>query len=29
MGPTPGPAHLVVTLLQPLESDTVSFTITP
>lgn len=29
LGPTPGPAHLVVTLLQPLEADTVTFTITP
>jgi len=29
MGPTPGPGRLVVTLLQPLESDTVTFTITP
>ena len=29
MGPTPGPARLVVTLLQPVESDTVTFTITP
>jgi hypothetical protein len=29
LGPTPGPAHLVVTLLQPFEADTVTFTITP
>jgi hypothetical protein len=29
LGPTPGPAHLVVTLLQPLEADTVTFTIKP
>lgn len=29
LGPTPGPAHLVVTLLQPLEADTVTFTIQP
>jgi|HubBroStandDraft_2_1064218.scaffolds.fasta_scaffold790779_2 hypothetical protein len=29
MGPTPGPGRLVVTLLQPLQSDTVTFTITP
>ena len=29
MGPTPGPGRLVVTLLQPVESDTVTFTITP
>ena len=29
LGPTPGPAHLVVTLLQPVESDTVTFTIKP
>jgi hypothetical protein len=29
LGPTPGPGHLVVTLLQPLEVDTVTFTITP
>ena len=28
-GSTPGPAHLVVTLLQPLQSDTVTLTITP
>ena len=28
-GHTPGPARLVVTLLQPLQSDTVSLTITP
>ena len=28
MGPTLGPAHLVVTLLQPVESDTATFTIT-
>lgn len=28
-GPTAGPAHLVVTLLQPIQSDTVSLTITP
>jgi hypothetical protein len=29
LGHTPGPAHLVVTLLQPLEADTVTFTIKP
>ena len=29
LGHTPGPARLVVTLLQPLQSDTVSFTIKP
>jgi len=29
LGPTPGPARLVVTLLQPVQSDTVTFTITP
>lgn len=29
LGPTPGPAHLVVTLLNPVLSDTVSLTITP
>jgi hypothetical protein len=29
LGPTPGPAHLVVTLLQPYEADTVTFTVTP
>jgi hypothetical protein len=29
LGPTPGPARLVVTLLKPIESDTVTFTITP
>jgi hypothetical protein len=29
LGPTPGTAHLVVTLLQPYEADTVTFTITP
>lgn len=29
LGPTPGPAQLVVTLLNPVVSDTVSFTITP
>jgi hypothetical protein len=28
-GSTPGPARLVVTLLQPLQSDTVTLTITP
>ncbi len=28
-GPTPGVAHLVVTLLHPLQSDTVTLTITP
>jgi hypothetical protein len=27
LGPTPGPAHLVVTLLQPFQADTVTFTI--
>lgn len=29
LGPTPGPAHLVVTLLNPVLSDTVTFTIRP
>jgi hypothetical protein len=29
LGPTPGPARLVVTLLNPVLSDTVSFTIKP
>jgi hypothetical protein len=29
LGHTPGPARLVVTLLQPLQSDTVSLTIAP
>jgi hypothetical protein len=29
LGPTPGPGRLVVTLLQPLEADTVTFTIEP
>ena len=29
LGPTPGPARLVVTLLQPVEADTVTFTIKP
>lgn len=29
LGPTPGTGHLVVTLLKPLESDTVTFTIRP
>jgi hypothetical protein len=29
LGPTPGPAHLVVTLLNPYVADTVSFTVLP
>jgi hypothetical protein len=29
LGSAPGPAHLVVTLLQPVLSDTATFTITP
>lgn len=29
LGPTPGPAQLIVTLLNPVLSDTVKFTITP